>query len=81
MAIDLDDNFAGDVSVVLDCVELKDLPKPENVSQACADGDMDFVFEEGKWYYLFDEWDGPYEVYVYEDDYKRYYEARKELED
>ena len=75
------DDYTGDCAMVLDNVSLEDLPKPENVGQACSDGDMDYIFEEGKCYGLFDEWDGPYEVYVYDGDYERYYEARKELED
>ena len=71
----------SDCSPVLDEIVLDKLPLPENIGQACSDGDMDYVYEIGVKYGIFDEWDGPsYNVYINEDDYKKYYETRKKLE-
>ena len=74
-------DYTDDCSMVLDEIDFDRLPLPENIGQACADGDMDRIYEVGVTYGIFDEWDGPYNVYICKDDYERYYEARKELEE
>ena len=73
-------DYTSDCSLVLDEIDFDRLPLPENIGQACADDDMDCIYEVGVKYGIFDEWNGPYNVYINEDDYEEYYEARKELE-
>ena len=73
-------DYVEDISVVLDKVPLARLPLPMNIGQACSDGDMDFVYEDGVDCGLFAQWDGPYNVYIDEYDYRRYYDIRKTIE-
>ena len=74
-------DYASDCSLILDEEDFDDLPLPKDVNQACADGDMDYIYQKGVTYGFFREWSGPYDVYINEDDYEEYYKARKELEE
>lgn len=67
-------------SLALDNIDFTDLPDPDTYEEYDYE-QMDRVYDEANYLGIVEEWSGPYCCRFYdEDEYRRYYEARKALE-